>query len=191
MDFLTLFAIYVVVLLTCMILVCKFSGQRQTPFTVPFNYLEQVRNVFCFLSFTPHIDTVWRYWADLFLFSYKDPVNFLFIDCYAVYAKMAPKVFPAGCAHTISSKVCTQSKPVPRCVWPFIISSHSLASTCRNNTFIYLHILLEAAVYAEFTYEVFGFCREMDTTLLSLSVPYVLLGIKMLFFYLCIKRDPG
>lgn len=57
--------------------------------------------------------------------------------------------------------------------------------------FIYLHILLEVAVYAEFTYEVFGFCREMDTTLTSLSVPYVLLAIKTFFFYLCIKRDPG
>ncbi|XP_039991656.1 palmitoyltransferase ZDHHC4 isoform X3 [Xiphias gladius] len=61
----------------------------------------------------------------------------------------------------------------------------------RNNMFIYLHILLECAVYAEFTYEVFGFCREMDTTLTSLSVPYILLAIKTFFFYLCIKRDPG
>lgn len=57
--------------------------------------------------------------------------------------------------------------------------------------FIYLHILLEGAVYAEFTYEVFGYCRDMDTTLTSLSVPYILLAIKSVFFYLCIKRDPG
>lgn len=57
--------------------------------------------------------------------------------------------------------------------------------------FIYLHILLEVAVYAEFTYEVLGFCREMGTTLTNLSVPYILLLIKSLFFYLCIKRDPG
>lgn len=67
----------------------------------------------------------------------------------------------------------------------------SLACICRNNMFIYLHILLEVAVYAEFTYEVFGFCKEMDTTLTSLSVPYILLAIKSVFFYLCIKRDPG
>lgn len=57
--------------------------------------------------------------------------------------------------------------------------------------FIYLHILLEAAVYAEFTLEVFGFCREMDTTLTSLSLPYVLLAIKSCFFCLCIRTDPG
>lgn len=67
----------------------------------------------------------------------------------------------------------------------------SFVYICRSNMFIYLHILLEVAVYAEFTYEVFGFCREMDTTLTSLSVPYILLLIKSVFFYLCIKRDPG
>lgn len=54
-----------------------------------------------------------------------------------------------------------------------------------------VHVLLEAAVYAEFTFEVFGFCREMDTALVSLAVPYVLLAVKTLFFYLCIRRDPG
>lgn len=57
--------------------------------------------------------------------------------------------------------------------------------------FIYLHILLEFAVYAEFTYEVFGFCREMDTGLVSLCVPYILLVVKTFFFYLCITGDPG
>lgn len=57
--------------------------------------------------------------------------------------------------------------------------------------FIYLHILLEVAVYAEFSWEVFDYCREMDTTYTSLSVPYVLLAIKSVFFYLCIRRDPG
>uniref|UniRef100_G3P3D6 Palmitoyltransferase n=2 Tax=Gasterosteus aculeatus TaxID=69293 RepID=G3P3D6_GASAC len=57
--------------------------------------------------------------------------------------------------------------------------------------FIYLHVLLEGAVYAEFTYEVFGFCREMDTTLTHLTVPYVLLVLQAVFFYLCARRDPG
>lgn len=66
-----------------------------------------------------------------------------------------------------------------------------LISNFRSNAFIYLHILLEGAVYLEFSYEVFGFCREMDTTLASLSVPYVLLLIKTYLFYLCIKQDPG
>lgn len=43
MDFLTLFAIYVVVVLTCIVLVCKYSGQQQTPFSIVFNCVAKVR----------------------------------------------------------------------------------------------------------------------------------------------------
>lgn len=42
MDFLTLFAIYVVVVLTCIFLVCKYSGQQQTPFNLLFNAVAKV-----------------------------------------------------------------------------------------------------------------------------------------------------
>lgn len=57
--------------------------------------------------------------------------------------------------------------------------------------FIILHILLEGAVFAEFTYEVFGFCVEMGISLISLYVPYILLLVKTFFFYLCINKEPG
>ncbi|KAM3591844.1 uncharacterized protein V6R79_008239 [Siganus canaliculatus] len=126
MDFLTLFAIYVAVVLTCIVLVCKYSGQQQTPFSILFNSVAKV-----VAPFTPQWLQKFSHWTLHRLF-------------------------------------------------------HQ-----RNNMFIYLHILLEVAVYAEFTFEVFGFCREMDTTLTSLSVPYILLVIKTSLFYLCIKRDPG
>ena len=43
MDFLTLFGVYVVVILTCIALVCKYSGQQQTPFGVIFNSISRVR----------------------------------------------------------------------------------------------------------------------------------------------------
>ncbi|XP_029933684.1 palmitoyltransferase ZDHHC4 [Myripristis murdjan] len=126
MDFLTLFAIYVVVVLTCIALVCRYSGQQQTPFTLLVNYISKV-----IAPITPKWLQSFSQWALHRLF-------------------------------------------------------HQ-----RSSMFICLHVLLEAAVYAEFTYEVFGYCREMDTTLSSLAVPYVLLAIKTFFFYLCIKRDPG
>ncbi|XP_076025791.1 palmitoyltransferase ZDHHC4 [Genypterus blacodes] len=126
MDFLTLFSIYVAVVLACIVLVCRYSGQQQTPLTLVFDSISKVA-----APFTPQ-------WLQRL----------------------------------------TQ--------W----SLHRLFHQ-RNNMFIYLHILLEGAVYVEFTCEVFGFCREMDTTLISLSVPYVLLALKSSFFYLCIKRDPG
>ncbi|KAG7506643.1 putative palmitoyltransferase ZDHHC4 [Solea senegalensis] len=126
MDFLTLFAVYVLLVLSCIVLVCKYSGQQQTPFSILLNFTIKV-----FSPFTPK-------WLQ-----------------------------------TLSQR-----------------SLHRLFHQ-RSNTFIYLHILLEGAVYAEFTYEVFGFCREMDTTLTSLSVPYILLIIKTFFFYLCVRKDPG
>ncbi|CAG04472.1 unnamed protein product, partial [Tetraodon nigroviridis] len=126
MDFLTLFAIYVLVVLTCIVLVCKYSGQQQTPFTTLSTYVGKVA------------------------------------------APLTPK-------------------------WVRRLSQWTLHRLFhqRNKMFIYLHILLEVAVYAEFTYEVFGFCREMDTGLASLCVPYILLVVKTFFFYLCITGDPG
>lgn len=114
---------------------------------------------------------------------------------------MAPEVVTEELAQAVPSKVCNESVHKNEvdifevCIYVLIlhfsVNTYYPASDCRNNMFIYLHVLLEATVYAEFTYEVFGFCREMDTTLTSLSVPYVLLAVKTFFFYLCIKRDPG
>ncbi|XP_054623704.1 palmitoyltransferase ZDHHC4 [Dunckerocampus dactyliophorus] len=126
MNFLTLFAIYVAVVLMCMILVCRYSGHQDNPFNILFSCIAKV-----FAPVTPK-------WLQRFS------------------------------------------------QW----SMHRLFHQ-RNNMFVYLHILLEAAVYGEFTYEIFGFCRELDTSLTSLSVPYILLAIKTFFFYLCIKKDPG
>lgn len=126
MDFLTLFAIYVVVVLTCIGLVCKYSGQQQTPFGLLLNSVTRVLS-----PLTPK-------WLQRLL---QRAVHKLFHQ--------------------------------------------------RNNMFIYLHILLEGAAYAEFSYEVFGYCRDMGTSLTSLAVPYILLLVKSCFFYLCIRRDPG
>ncbi|XP_036428960.1 palmitoyltransferase ZDHHC4 [Colossoma macropomum] len=126
MDFLTLFSIYVVVVLTCIALVCRYSGQRQTPFGRLYDTFTQV--------VSPWI----------------------------------PQCIQNICHRTV----------------------HRLFHQ-RNNFFIYLHLILEAAVYAEYSYEVFGFCLEMDTTLVNVCVPYVLLALKTYIFYLCCSRDPG
>ncbi|XP_075949460.1 palmitoyltransferase ZDHHC4 isoform X2 [Anarhichas minor] len=98
MDFLTLFAVYVAVVLTCIVLVCKYSGQQQTPFSILFSSVGKV-----LAPFTPKWLQKFSQWT--------------------------------------------------------------------------LHRLFHQ--------------REMDTTLPSLSVPYVLLTIKTFFFYRCIRRDPG
>ncbi|XP_019712407.1 palmitoyltransferase ZDHHC4 [Hippocampus comes] len=126
MDFLTLFAIYVTVVLTSIILVCKYSGQQQSPF------------------------------------------SYIFDTTTKLVVPLTPKWL----------KRCLQ--------W----TSHRFFHQ-RTKMFIILHILLEGAVYAEFTYEVFGFCVEMGISLVSLSVPYILLLVKTFFFYLCINKEPG
>lgn len=126
MDFLTLFAIYVVVVLACIALVCKYSGQQQTPITIILDFFATV------------LGPVTPKWLQRFS------------------QRTMHKIF------------------------------HQ-----RSNMFIYLHTLLEGTVYAEFSFEVFGYCRDMDATLTSLSVPYILLVLNTFFFYLCIKRDPG
>uniref|UniRef100_A0A0E9XD70 Palmitoyltransferase n=1 Tax=Anguilla anguilla TaxID=7936 RepID=A0A0E9XD70_ANGAN len=126
MDFLTLFAIYVVLVVSCILLVCKCSGQQQTPFGRIFSSLTKI--------ISPWVPQWFQQ------YSYKT-VHKLFHQ--------------------------------------------------RNRLFVYLHLFLEGVVYAEFSYEVFGYCREMNTSLASLCVPYVLLAVQSYFFYQCCSRDPG
>ncbi|XP_018617126.1 palmitoyltransferase ZDHHC4 [Scleropages formosus] len=126
MDFLSLFALYVLCVLTCMALVCRWSHGAQTPLEKSVTFVSQ-----------------------------------RFSSC-------APRW-------------------LQRLFYKFL---HRLFHQ-RTRLFLYLHLLLECAVYAEFAYEVFGYCREMDTQLSSLIVPYVLLAVQSCFFYLCCYRDPG
>lgn len=43
MDFLTLFGIYVVVVLTCIALVCRYSGQQHSPLNSLYSFALKVR----------------------------------------------------------------------------------------------------------------------------------------------------
>lgn len=59
MDFLTLFGIYVAVVLTCMFLVCKYSGQQHNPFNTLVAYVTKVGVFFTLLL--PPTTTGWRF----------------------------------------------------------------------------------------------------------------------------------
>ncbi|XP_056627235.1 palmitoyltransferase ZDHHC4 [Triplophysa dalaica] len=126
MDFLTLFGVYVVVVLTCIALVCKYSGHQQTPLGRLFDSVTRV-----------------------------------------------------------------VSPWIPQCVQSICYRAMHILFHQRNNFFLYMHLLLEIAVYTEFSYEIFGFCLDMGTSLISLCVPYILLALKSYVFYLCCSRDPG
>uniref|UniRef100_A0A8C8U576 Palmitoyltransferase n=1 Tax=Peromyscus maniculatus bairdii TaxID=230844 RepID=A0A8C8U576_PERMB len=60
---------------------------------------------------------------------------------------------------------------------------HQLFHT-RNPTFIVLHLLLQGLVYAEYTLEIFGYCQELEFYLPYLLLPYLLLGVNLVFFTL-------
>ncbi|XP_069784317.1 palmitoyltransferase ZDHHC4 isoform X3 [Narcine bancroftii] len=61
----------------------------------------------------------------------------------------------------------------------------------RNSFFLVLHLMLEVAVYGEYSWDVFPYSLELGFTLSILLLPYILLLGKMYFFYLCCTSDPG
>ncbi|NWR66543.1 ZDHC4 palmitoyltransferase, partial [Bucorvus abyssinicus] len=67
---------------------------------------------------------------------------------------------------------------------------HRLFHT-RSCLFVGLHVALQAAVYGEYTWEVFVYCWELQFPLLLLLLPYLLLAGNMGCFLLCSRADPG
>ncbi|NXM73354.1 ZDHC4 palmitoyltransferase, partial [Serilophus lunatus] len=67
---------------------------------------------------------------------------------------------------------------------------HRLFHT-RSSLFVVLHVALQAAVFGEYTWEVFGSCWELHFPLLLLLLPYLLLAGNMCCFLLCSRANPG
>ncbi|NXG77447.1 ZDHC4 palmitoyltransferase, partial [Baryphthengus martii] len=67
---------------------------------------------------------------------------------------------------------------------------HKLFHT-RSCLFVVLHVGLQAAVYGEYTWEVCGYCWELQFPLLLLLLPYLLLAGNVGCFLLCSRADPG
>ncbi|XP_025064078.1 probable palmitoyltransferase ZDHHC4 isoform X1 [Alligator sinensis] len=67
---------------------------------------------------------------------------------------------------------------------------HRLFHT-RNGLFAGLHVALEAAVYGEYTWEVFGYCQELEFNTGFLLLPYLLLAVNTGAFVLCALTNPG
>ncbi|XP_027753054.1 probable palmitoyltransferase ZDHHC4 [Empidonax traillii] len=67
---------------------------------------------------------------------------------------------------------------------------HRLFHT-RSCLFVVLHMALQAAVFGEYTWEVFGYCWELQFHLLLLLLPYLLLAGNMGCFLLCSRANPG
>ncbi|NXK64941.1 ZDHC4 palmitoyltransferase, partial [Sylvietta virens] len=67
---------------------------------------------------------------------------------------------------------------------------HRLFHT-RSCLFVVLHIGLQAAVFGEYTWEVFVYCWELQFHLLLLLLPYLLLAGNLGCFLLCSRANPG
>ncbi|XP_037363012.1 palmitoyltransferase ZDHHC4 isoform X2 [Talpa occidentalis] len=61
----------------------------------------------------------------------------------------------------------------------------------RNYIFIILHLILQGAIYTEYTWEIFGYCQELEFSLCYLILPYLLLIINLIFFTLTCVSNPG
>ncbi|XP_009664959.2 palmitoyltransferase ZDHHC4 isoform X4 [Struthio camelus] len=89
-----------------------------------------------------------------------------------------------GAAQVLSFVVPTQLRRMTQKVL------HRLFHT-RSCLFVVLHIALEAAVYGEYTWEVFDYCWELEFSVHLLLLPYLLLAVNIGFFVLCSRADPG
>nr|XP_056722332.1 palmitoyltransferase ZDHHC4 [Euleptes europaea] len=126
MDFLSLFVLYVFLVLLTVLLVCLYAGRKQS---------------------LPSRTVSW-------------------------FAQVLSHVIP-GQVHGAAQRVL-----------------HRLFHT-RHRFFVILHLALEVLVYGEYTWEVFGYCQELEFSLPLLLLPYLLLTVNMGFFVLCSKTDPG
>lgn len=83
-------------------------------------------------------------------------------------------------------------KAFAECIWSgcWVLTKPS-PCCCRNYLFVVLHIALQAAVYAEYTWEVFVYCWELEFHLVMLLLPYLLLAGNVGCFILCSCANPG
>ncbi|XP_029432118.1 probable palmitoyltransferase ZDHHC4 [Rhinatrema bivittatum] len=67
---------------------------------------------------------------------------------------------------------------------------HRLCHT-RTLLFVLLHLVLDLAVFAEYSWEIFGYCLELEFCWFYLVLPYGLLTLNIFFFFLSSVTDPG
>ncbi|XP_077851090.1 palmitoyltransferase ZDHHC4 isoform X5 [Macaca mulatta] len=80
---------------------------------------------------------------------------------------------------------------IPECLQRAMHRSLHYLFHTRNHTFIVLHLVLQAMVYTEYTWEVFGYCQELEFSLYYLLLPYLLLVVNLFSFTLTCVTNPG
>lgn len=67
---------------------------------------------------------------------------------------------------------------------------HSCFHT-RSGAFVFLHLVLDSLVFAEFSWEVLGYSLELEFHWMLVFLPYVLITLNLFCFYKCCTTDPG
>ncbi|XP_072868906.1 palmitoyltransferase ZDHHC4 isoform X6 [Chlorocebus sabaeus] len=80
---------------------------------------------------------------------------------------------------------------IPECLQRAMHRSLHYLFHTRNHTFIVLHLVLQGMVYTEYTWEVFGYCQELEFSLYYLLLPYLLLVVNLFSFTLTCVTNPG
>ncbi|XP_054850644.1 palmitoyltransferase ZDHHC4 [Eublepharis macularius] len=126
-------------------------------------------------------------------------MDFLILFLFYVFLILLSILFVCICSawkQSVPSRIVNWLAKVLSCVIPATVHGaaqrvlHHLFHT-RHCMFVTLHLALEVLVYGEYTWEVFGYCRELEFSLPLLLLPYLLLTVNMGFFILCAKTDPG
>ncbi|XP_037670365.1 palmitoyltransferase ZDHHC4 isoform X2 [Choloepus didactylus] len=86
---------------------------------------------------------------------------------------------------------CLFSCIIPECLQRAIQRLLHYFLHTRNHAFIILHLILQGMVYTEYTWEIFGYCRELEFSLYYLLLPYLLLFVNLCFFALTYVTNPG
>ncbi|XP_066432650.1 palmitoyltransferase ZDHHC4 [Eleutherodactylus coqui] len=61
----------------------------------------------------------------------------------------------------------------------------------RSGAFVFLHLILDTLVFAEYTWEILGYSLELEMNWMLVFLPYFLITVNLYYFYKCCTTDPG
>ncbi|XP_075035443.1 palmitoyltransferase ZDHHC4 [Mixophyes fleayi] len=76
---------------------------------------------------------------------------------------------------------------LPTCLQRYIDSCFHT----RSVAFVVLHLILDALVFAEYTWEVLDYSLELEMNWMLVFLPYTLISVNLYLFYKCCAVDPG
>ncbi|XP_075421803.1 palmitoyltransferase ZDHHC4 isoform X1 [Ascaphus truei] len=121
-------------------------------------------------------------------------MDFLWLfTMYVVFLLVCVSVFCllSGRSMSNSNRISNYAEMVSHVLPAWLQRYYHRALQTRSRAFVILHLILDALVFAEYSWEVFGYCWELELKWLYIFLPYALITINLYYFYLCCVTDPG